>query len=341
MSTHRRHVAVLMGGTSLEHDVSMASGAKVAESLDKARYRITPVVVGRDGKWHFPERPPLDPFDAVAELKRMGVECAFVALHGPYGEDGRLQGMLDLLGIPYTCSGCAASALAMDKVRAKAVVFGAGVPVARHALFTAAEWRQSRDRVTAAVAEAVGFPCVVKSPCQGSSFGLAIPGTAEEFAACAGEIAAVDGSAMAEQYIKGTEVTCSVLDVEPEQPPKALPVTEIRPLKASYFDYEAKYTPGACNEITPAEIPGDLAERAQELAVRAHVAVGCGIWSRSDFILGPDGPVWIEVNTVPGMTPTSLYPQAAAAVGITFDKLMNMFVEAALNKSGTGGSRES
>lgn len=336
MSLEQRHVAVLMGGTSLEHDVSMASGAQVAESLDKTRYRITWVVIGRDGKWHFPGLAPMDAFDAVVELKRLGVECAFVALHGPYGEDGRLQGMLDLLGIPYTCSGCAASALAMDKVRAKAVVSGAGVPVARHALFTLAQWRQSPDAVAARVAETAGFPCVVKSPCQGSSFGLAITGTAEEFAAAAGEIAAVDGTAMAEEYIKGTEVTCGVLDVEPEQPPKALPVTEIRPVKASYFDYEAKYTPGACNEITPAEIPDGQADRVRELAVRAHVAVGCGIWSRSDFMIGENGPVWIEVNTVPGMTPTSLYPQAAAAVGISFNKLMNMFVEAALKKERIG-----
>ena len=332
MELQQRHVAVLMGGTSLEHDISMASGAQVAESLDKTTYRVTWVVIGRDGRWHFPGTPPMDVFDAVSELKRLGVECAFVALHGPFGEDGRLQGMLDLLGIPYTCSGCAASALAMDKPRCKAVVSIAGVRVARHVTFTQPEWQRAPKAVTAKVAESIGFPCVVKTPCQGSSFGMAIPQTAEEFSACVGGILAVDGTAMAEQYIQGTEVTCAVLDVEAGQRARALPVTEIRPVTSTYFDFEAKYTPGATREITPAEIPGEVAGHVQEMAVTAHEAVGCGIWSRSDFIIGAQGPVWIEVNTVPGMTPTSLYPQAAAAVGIKFDQLMNMFVEAALRR---------
>ena len=332
MDLQQRHVAVLMGGTSLEHDISMASGAKIAESLDKTKYRVTCVVIGRDGLWHFPGTPPLDAFDAVSELKRLCVDCAFVALHGPFGEDGRLQGMLDLLGIPYTCSGCAASALAMDKPRCKAVVAGAGVRVAHHITFFLPEWQRAPESVTARVAKAVGFPCVVKTPCQGSSFGMAIPQTAEDFAACVGGILAMDGTAMAEQYIKGTEVTCAVLDVEAGQRARALPVTEIRPVKSAYFDFEAKYTPGATREITPAQIPAETAGQVQQMAVTAHDAVGCGIWSRSDFIIGPQGPVWIEINTVPGMTPTSLYPQAAAAVGIEFDQLMNLFVEAALRR---------
>ncbi|MCX5770227.1 MAG: D-alanine--D-alanine ligase [Candidatus Hydrogenedentes bacterium] len=332
MELQQRHVAVLMGGTSLEHDISMASGAKVAESLNKTRYRVTWIVIGRDGLWHFPGTPPMDAFDAVGEIKRLGVECAFVALHGPFGEDGRLQGMLDLLGIPYTCSGCAASALAMDKIRCKAVVVVAGVRVARHVTFTQQEWQGDPESVTGKVAESVGFPCVVKTPCQGSSFGMGIPQTAEEFAGCAGGIVAVDGTAMAEQYIKGTEVTCAVLDVEAGQRARALPVTEIQPVTSAYFDFEAKYTPGATREITPAQIPAEVAREVQEMAVRAHEAVGCGIWSRSDFMIGSEGPVWIEINTVPGMTPTSLYPQAAAAVGIEFDQLMNLFVEAALRR---------
>jgi D-alanine-D-alanine ligase len=186
--------------------------------------------------------------------------------------------------------------------------------------------------VTARVAESVGFPCVVKSPCQGSSFGIGIPQTAEAFRECAGKIVAVDGTAMAETYIKGTEVTCAVLDVEAGQRARALPVTEIRPVTATYFDFEAKYTPGASREITPAELPPDVFAQVQEMAVKAHEATGCAIWSRNDFIIGQDGPVWIEINTVPGMTPTSLYPQAAAAVGIKFDKLMNLFVDAALQR---------
>jgi D-alanine-D-alanine ligase len=141
-----------------------------------------------------------------------------------------------------------------------------------------------------------------------------------------------DGCVMLEQFIKGTEVTCGVLDAD-SAGPRALPVTEIRPLTASFFDYNAKYTPGASTEITPAEISDDAAAEVQSSAVRAHKVIGCGIWSRSDFLIGSDGPVWLEVNTIPGLTPTSLFPQAAAAAGITFPELCNMFVEAAMKRS--------
>jgi len=144
---------------------------------------------------------------------------------------------------------------------------------------------------------------------------------------------------MVEQFVKGTEVTCAVLEADDSRGILALPVTEIRPVTSAYFDYEAKYTPGASLEITPAEIAPEVAAEVQAMAVRVHEAVGCGIWSRSDFMIGPDGPVWIEVNTIPGMTPTSLFPQGAAAVGISYPQFIQMLIEAAIARQARGRER--
>lgn len=328
------HVAVLMGGMSSEHDVSLVSGSNVAERLDRGAFDVTPVTISRDGLWSFPGNGPVDIFDAVRELKVRRVDCAFVALHGAYGEDGRLQGFLDLLGIPYTSSGCMGSGLAMDKLRSKAVAAQAGIPVAAHCTVTGAEWRADPSGVLEGIRTKLGFPCVIKSPCEGSSVGLAIPREAEAFAGSMDDVFAYGETVMVEQFVPGTEVTCAVLDEFPGQRPIALPVTEICPITSDYFDYHAKYTAGASEEITPARISPELTRTIQELAVTAHEAIGCGIWSRSDFIVGPDGPVWLEVNTTPGMTPTSLYPQAAAAVGISYSELIGRFVKAALARKG-------
>jgi len=319
-----------MGGMSSEHEVSMASGRKVVECLDQDAFAVTPVVITRDGRWAFPETQPVGIVDALPELRRREVDCVFVALHGPFGEDGRLQGLLDLLGIPYTCSSCAASALAMDKLRSKAVVRDAGLRTPVDFAFSRADWEADPASVQARVATVVGYPCVVKSPCQGSSVGMAIPTDERAFGDCLPDVFQYGDDVMVEAFLSGTEVTCAVLDVTPGEAPRALPVTEIRPLTASFFDYEAKYTPGATDEITPAEISPELTAQVQDMAVRAHRLIGCGIWSRSDFMIDEEGPAWIEVNTVPGLTHTSLYPQAAAAAGISYGELLTLFVEGAM-----------
>ncbi len=325
----KTHVAVLMGGMSSEHEVSVASGTGVANSLDREKYDVTPVLITKEGIWQFPDSAPMDIWNAVPELKRRNVECAFVALHGAFGEDGRMQGLLDLLGIPYTSSGCAANGIAIDKLRSKALVAAAGIPVAPSVQLARAEWQADPDGTTARAASVIGFPCVVKSPCQGSSVGMSIPQDETAFREVVPEIFAFGDTLMIEAFIQGTEVTCGVLDIDA---PIALPVTEIRPVTSSFFDYHAKYTPGASREITPAEISPELTRQVQELAVKAHEVIGCSIWSRSDFIIGDDGPVWLEVNTVPGMTGTSLFPQAAAAHGISYEQLVGLFVDAAIAK---------
>lgn len=318
-----------MGGVSSEHEVSLHSGAGVLRALEGGPYRPIPVTITRAGDWLFPETPPMDLYQAIPMLKTLELDTVFIALHGPYGEDGRIQSLLDLLGLPYTGSGCAASALAMDKVRCKAVVASAGIRVARHVAFDAARWSLEPDVITREVEEQIGYPCVIKPVCQGSSVGITIPRNTAEFLAGVPQALEADPDVLVEAFIEGVELTCAVLDAEPDGGVRALPVTEIRPKTAAFFDYTAKYSPGASEEITPARIDAKIAEEIQRASECIHRAVGCAGWSRSDFILANTGPVWIEVNTVPGLTETSLYPQAAAAAGISYAEMIGLFIEGA------------
>jgi D-alanine-D-alanine ligase len=330
-----KHVAVLMGGMSSEHDVSIVSGTMVVDSLDRQQYQVTPVTITRDGVWRFPARAPMGIYEAVPYLKRLGLDCVFIAMHGPFGEDGRLQGLLDLLGLPYTSSGCGASALAMDKIRAKAVAQAVGIRVADQMVFDRGDWERDLLGAVARVQTQFGFPCVVKSPCEGSSLGMAIPQSPAEFREGVRHVLTFGDVVMVERFVSGVEVTCGVLDIEPGAKPLALPPTEIRPVASRFFDYYAKYKAGATREITPAEISEDATALIQETSVRAHQLIGCTIWTRHDFIIDDQGPVWLEVNTIPGLTPTSLFPQAAAAIGIPYEKLMSLFIEAAIARAET------
>lgn len=326
-------IIVLMGGPSLEHDVSVNSGNMVLKSIDQSKYDTTPVLIDRDGMWCFPECSPMSIFDAVIYLKTMSPTCIFVALHGAFGEDGKIQGFLDTLDIPYTGSGCAASALAFDKIRCKAVVQAQGVRVAGHVALDRTTWIVDQDTVVNTVRNDIGFPCVIKANRQGSSFGIVIASDEAAFRKGMSEVLEIDDMIMVEEYIAGLEITCGVLDSEANGLIRPLPLTEIRPRSSSYFDYEAKYTPGASEEITPARIAPELTEKIQDIALHVHDIVGCEGWSRSDFIVYGDTPIWLEVNTVPGLTQTSLYPQAAAAAGISYPDMVTLFIEAAIRKA--------
>ncbi len=332
MSNTSHSVAVLMGGMSLEHEVSLRSGAGVTAALRRRGHEVMPVTLQKDGAWVFGADAPATFLDAVPRLAALGADCVFIALHGGPGEDGRVQGLLDLMGLPYTTTGSAASGLCMDKVRAKAVAGAAGVPVAREITLSQPEWAADPAGVLSRIQSKIGLPCVIKAPCQGSSCGMTITRDAARLSADLDAVMPVEGRVMVEEYLRGMEVTCAVLDTEPGAPPRALPLTEICPVTADFFDYTAKYTPGASEEITPARLDPETTARAQALAVLAHRTLGCRIWSRSDFIITAGrGPVWLEVNTVPGLTETSLFPQAAAAVGIGYDELMELFVNAAID----------
>ncbi len=299
-----KHVAVLMGGFSSERPVSLASGEPCAAALEEEGYRVTRVDVGRDVS------------SVLAELKP---DVAFNALHGPYGEDGTIQGILEYLEIPYTHSGVMASALAMDKERAKVVARRVGVPVAEAHVM---------HRLEAAEKHAMKPPYVVKPVAEGSSFGVLIVG--EDRSTPPQELYSDEwqygDTVMVERYIPGRELTCAVMgDV-------ALGVTEIVASDGGWYDYDAKYGEGGSKHVIPAEILPNIYQKIQTLSLKAHQAIGCRGVSRSDFRLddrvnGTGELIWLEVNTQPGMTPTSLLPEIAQHAGHTFGEFLSWIVE--------------
>ncbi|SEQ40288.1 D-alanine-D-alanine ligase [Faunimonas pinastri] len=297
-----KHVAVLMGGWSSERPVSLASGKACADGLEAAGYQVTRVDVGRDVA------------DVLANLKP---DVVFNALHGPFGEDGCVQGILEVLGIPYTHSGVMASALAMNKEKAKAVAAAAGVPVAEHRIV-------GRDAVSKS--HVLPPPYVVKPIAEGSSFGVIIVAKDQPCPpqSLDGEGWGFGDDVMVEHYVAGRELTCAVMGTE------ALGVTEILPTGPGFYDYDAKYVAGGSRHIVPAPLKDFVYQNIRKLALEAHRAIGCRGISRSDFRFDEDGTgelVWLEVNTQPGMTPTSLVPELAAHAGIGFSELMTWMVE--------------
>jgi D-alanine-D-alanine ligase len=342
-------VAVLMGGPSSEHDVSIASGRNVVRLLDHARFEVLPVVVGRDGRFAFGDtRGEEEPSrgsraaaaaEALARLAAWPADVAFLAMHGPFGEDGTIQGFLDVAGIPYTGSGVAASALAMDKSNARHVLSGNGVPVAKgltlSRLGDAVLPKDAVGSIARRAREAIGVPCVVKPNAMGSSVGVSIVRRADDLDAALAT--AFEGSTrvLVEEFVSGVELTCGVLGNSGDGHAMALPPTEIRAPEGRFFDYDVKYRAGAALELTPAPIDPGLARHVQDLALRAHECLGCRGLSRTDFRVRDGGaPVALEVNTLPGMTETSLLPQAAAAAGIPFPELLTRLVEYALSGRG-------
>ena len=254
------------------------------------------------------------------------LDVVFVAIHGQWGEDGTIQGMLELLGIPYVGSGVLASALAMDKVMAKTVLAAHGLDVPRGFVVTA----ETRDSALVQ-AEGTGYPLVAKPVRQGSSVGVVMVGSPEELPAAIDAGLALDDRVMVEERLHGTELTVGVIGNGAGL--RALPVIEIA-TKAEFFDYRAKYDPALTDEICPARISAELAARVQQIAMDAHNALGCRDLSRTDVIATDDGRiVALEVNTIPGMTANSLLPKAAKVAGIDFGELCSMLIEAALARN--------
>jgi len=299
-----KHVAVLMGGWSAERPVSLNSGRGCAEALEARGYRVSRVDVGRD----------------IAEtLTRLQPDVAFNALHGPAGEDGSIQGLLEILRIPYTHSGVLASALAMQKDLAKVVMQAAGVPVAAGVVV---------DRRAAALRHVLEPPYVLKPVNEGSSFGVVI--VKEDRAHPPQEVGREDwpygDRLLAERFVAGQELTCAVLG------DRALDIIEIQPVSENFYGYDAKYAKGGSRHLLPAQIKPKIYHKVQELALRAHRALGCRGVSRADFRFddsrGEDGDlVCLEVNTQPGMTETSLVPEMAAHAGLSFGDLVEWMVE--------------
>ncbi|MEN6356049.1 MAG: D-alanine--D-alanine ligase [Armatimonadota bacterium] len=339
-------VAVMMGGLSSERGVSLSTGKQILEALDANKYETvgvdaalipgtrrqclqgasTEVKAVADAGAALCGANKLTSMQEIASEKSgLRPDVVFLALHGRFGEDGTVQGFLDLLGVPYTGSGVLASALAMDKSMAKKVLSGDGVPVPPSVDFCCINGKWDEAGVASEV-EKMGYPVMVKPSRQGSTIGMTKVISPDELNNAISRAAGYDTSIVIEKFIEGREFTVGVLG---NDKPFALPVVEIVPAKG-FYDYEAKYTPGATEEIVPAKISDDATARAQELALMAHKSLGCRGVSRTDIIIGADGMYALEVNTIPGMTPTSLLPQAAAAAGIPFGKLLDMLIEYAL-----------
>jgi len=333
-------VAILTGGTSSERDVALASGLQVARALRAHRHTVSlvdlaagfvppehedallPTGVGRE--------PP--PLNRLRELERgmlgsglgelpvfRNAEVIFLALHGGRGEDGTVQAILDVIGVPYTGSGHLASALAMDKDLAKRILRDHGITCPAWAMTPATAERVKRE---------VGYPCVVKPSKQGSSVGMSLVRRGRDLAKAIALAARYDDEVMVEQFIAGREYTVGILGED------ALPVVEIRP-KHELFDYECKYTPGMAEEIAPAPISAVLAATLQDAAQRAHRALKLGGYSRVDFRADADGGIFfLEANTLPGLTANSLIPKAARAAGISFPVLCETICRLALQARG-------
>jgi len=288
-------VAVLYGGISAEREVSLSSGAQCIAALRTAGYDVTPIDVGPD------LRATLAALDPAPD-------CVFNALHGRFGEDGTMQGVLDWLGIPYTHSGVRASALAMDKVAARAVFTAAGIPMARARVVAAASLAHE---------EPMTRPFVIKPINEGSSVGVHIFRDGDNRVAEIARTWTFGTEMLVEEYIPGRELTVGVMD------DAALCVTEIGSSRSDFYDYDAKYAAGGSRHTLPAEIPEDVSTRACEIAVAAHRALGCRGATRADFRYhDATGRIaLLEVNTQPGLTPTSLLPEQAAYRGIDFPSL--------------------
>lgn len=308
-----KRIAVLMGGLSREREVSLRSGAAVAAALKGLGHEVREVDLG----------PSL--VEQLLALKGE-VDVAFLALHGRLGEDGTVQGLLELLAIPYTGSGVLASALAMDKRMSKRVFRAHGIPVADDVVISAAEIASCGiKRAAEGIAVDLGFPCIVKPNCEGSTLGTFRAYNLEELEESLEGALAFDHLLLVERFIEGREMTVGLLGDEP----LALPVLEVVASKGIY-DYECKYTSGMTEYLVPAPIPDDLSLELQRLAVRAHAALGCEGLSRVDFMLDGDGnPYCLELNTLPGMTELSLVPKAAAAAGYSFAEVTEIILSTA------------
>jgi D-alanine-D-alanine ligase len=300
----KKHVAVLLGGFSSERPVSLSSGNACADALEQEGYRITRVDVARD---------------VGSVLAALKPDVVFNALHGPFGEDGTIQGILEYLGIPYTHSGVLASALAMNKEQAKRVAKTVGIPIAESKVL---------DRFAIKNKHPMRPPYVVKPVSEGSSFGVVI--VKEDQSHPPQIIASPEwkygSTVMVERFVHGRELTCAVMgDV-------ALGVTEIIPVGHSFYDYDSKYVAGGSKHECPAKISPNIYQKIQTLSLKAHQAIGCRGVSRSDFRYddrhSQNGElIWLEVNTQPGMTPTSLVPEIAAQAGHSFGDLVSWIVE--------------
>ncbi|TGL69035.1 D-alanine--D-alanine ligase [Leptospira jelokensis] len=344
-------IALLFGGVSGEHIISVRSSSFIFATIDREKYDVCPIYIDSNGKFWIPKNEgPIYPdptgknetefsqeFNTAngitshslpGELGKLGLSSAFLGLHGGAGEDGRIQGFLDIMGIPHTGSGVLSSALAMDKYRANLLFQTIGIPVAP---FLELEKGKSDSRKTL-LNLPFSYPVFIKPTLGGSSVNTGMAKTAEEAMTLVDKIFVSEDRVLVQKLVTGTEVSIGVLE-KPEgkkRNPFALVPTEIRP-KSEFFDFEAKYTKGASEEITPAPVGETITKTLQEYSLSCHQILGCKGYSRTDFIISDGIPYVLETNTLPGMTGTSLIPQQAKALGIEMKDVFTWLLEISLS----------
>jgi D-alanine-D-alanine ligase len=330
----RLRVAVLMGGRSSEHEISVDSARSVLGALDPERYEVATVAIDREGRWALSrgekqeelspapaETLPI-PTDRHPAEPLSSVDVVLPVLHGPFGEDGTVQGLLELAGVPYVGAGVAASALCMDKDLFKAVLRDRGIPVARNVTL----------RLGETVRNPFDYPVFVKPARLGSSVGISKVRSAEELEPAVELARRHDEKVLVEEFVAGREVECGVLG-NVDSPPIASVVGEIVPRSADWYDYGAKYDEGGSDIVIPAPIPEEAAVRIQTLAVESFVATECEGMARIDFFLREDDePVVNEINTIPGFTATSVYARLFEASGISYGELLDRLIQLALER---------
>ena len=353
----KKRICLLFGGKSDEHEISLQSAKAVYEALDKNKYNITLIGIDKEGRWLLGDgatylleaedykttrlntaamqavvpAPIAGAASFVAQEngKEVGrIDLVMPVLHGPFGEDGKLQGMLEMLGVPYVFSGVLASALGMNKYKAKLVAKDAGLTVPADIILQRGEAGNIEN-----IINELSLPIVVKPNELGSSVGMTIAKTKEKLEQGIETAFKYGEQVILEQYISGRELTVPVLG---NNPPQALPVIEIIPKVSAWFDYKAKYEPGGSEETCPAQIPPEIAARAQADAVKVFQAIGCADLARVDFIWNKvNGKLYfLEINTIPGLTSFSLTPKAAKAAGMSFSKFLDKLIELAVKRYG-------
>ncbi|HET6819522.1 MAG TPA: D-alanine--D-alanine ligase family protein [Candidatus Limnocylindria bacterium] len=366
--TKRLRIGIVAGGRSAEHEVSVASAEAVLAAIDRERYEPYLVYIDRQGHWHLPAGPAPElagglagllgvdtPADHTAHLAEEAsalpatvsedalaprtalrslaevIDVAFLVLHGPYGEDGTLQGFLELAGIPYTGAGVLASALAMDKIVFKDLMRGHDLPVVDYTWFRRSDWTDAPDAVLANVAARIGPRSVVKPARLGSSLGMSVVHGPDELPGAITEALRYDSKVIVEAYVANArELECGVLG---NDQPQVFEPGEVRS-HGEWYDYAAKYTEGLADVLPRADVSPVISRRVQELALAAYRAVDCAGFARVDFLVPEDAVYISEMNTIPGFTATSMFPKQAELAGIGFAQLVDRLVRLGLEREG-------
>ncbi|MEA2457025.1 MAG: D-alanine-D-alanine ligase [Thermoleophilaceae bacterium] len=311
-----RRVAVLKGGRSLERQVSMRSGARVEDALTRLGHEVAPIDVG---------------LDLIRQLRELRPDVAFIAMHGRDGEDGTVQELLEILDVPYTGSGVLACVRSTDKVLAKHLMIEAGIPTPEFFAFNETAFRElGAGEALGAIEERLDFPIVVKPSSQGSALGIKFARSAADVPAALVAAFSYDSKVLLERHVDGRDLAVSILDGEP------LPIVEAVPQGDEFYDFQARYEIGRTSFVCPAELPEGATEEAHDLALRTYRLLGCHAFARVDLMMDASGELTVlEANPIPGLTETSLLPQAAEAAGISFDQLVERILALAEARTAT------